>query len=142
MLKLPADRAHDALNDTRNTVRVCERMDLAGCIEEYRTTFVGYESDRKSGLITGLIYPSLDAALADTRVNEIICPYCGEQVALTLSPQDGNTLFGYGICREGDEFLARIQHYRQAGDARKVKRIVYEMSDDLWDTYQHISNPV
>lgn len=136
MLKLPADRAHDALNDTRNTVRVCERMDLAGCIDEYRTAFVGYGADRKNRLISGLIYPSLDAALADTRVNAVTCPYCGEQVALTLSPQEGNTLFGYGVCREGDEFLARIQHYRQAGNARKVKRIVYEMSDDLWDTYQ------
>lgn len=120
-------------------------MDLAGCIEEYRTAFVGYGPDRKSGLISGLIYPSLDAALADTRVNTVTCPYCGEQVALTLSPQDGNTLFGYGVCREGDEFLARIQHYRQEGNARKVKRIVYEMSDDLWDTYQQnksAANPV
>ena len=111
-------------------------MDLAGCIDEYRTAFVGYGADRKSGLISGLIYPSLDAALADTRVSEITCPYCGEQVSLTFSPQEGNTLFGYGRCNEGDEFLARIQHYRQEGNARKVKRIVYEMSDDLWDTYQ------
>ena len=78
------------------------------------------------------IYPSLAAALADTRVSEITCPYCGEQVSLTFSPQEGNTLFGYGRCNEGDEFLARIQHYRQEGNARKVKRIVYEMSDDLW----------
>lgn len=136
MLNLPADRAHDALNDTRNTVRVCERMDLAGCIDEYRTAFVGYEADRKSGLISGRISPSLDAALADTRVNEITCPYCGEQVSLTLSTREGNTILGYGICNEGDEFLAHIQHYRQADNARKVKRIVYEMSDDLWDTYQ------
>lgn len=111
-------------------------MDLAGCIDEYRTAFVGYGADRKSGLISGLIYPSLDAALADTRVKEITCPYCGEQVSLTVSPQEGNTLFGYGRCNEGDEFLARIQHYRQVDNARKVKRIVYEMSDDLWDTYQ------
>ena len=111
-------------------------MDLAGCIDEYRTAFVGYEADRKSGLISGQIYPSLDDALADTLVNAVTCPYCGEQVAFTFSPQEGNTLLGYGICREGDEFLARIQHYRQADNARKLKRIVYEMSDDLWDTYQ------
>ena len=135
MLGLPADRAHDALNDTRNTVRICDRMDLAGCMDEYRTSLVGYGADRMNGLISGQIFPDLDAALSDTRFSQMTCPYCGEQIPLEFSATKGNTTLGYGRCAEGDEFLARIQHYRQEGDTRKVKRVVYEMSDDLWDTY-------
>ena len=135
MLGLPADRAHDALNDTRNTVRICNRMDLAGCMDEYRTSLAGYGADRMNGLISGQLFPDLDAALSDTRFNQMTCPYCGEQIPLEFSATKGNTTLGYGRCAEGDEFLARIQHYRQEGGTRKVKRVVYEMSDDLWDTY-------
>lgn len=136
MLGLPADRAHDALNDTRNTVHICDRMDLAGCMDEYRTALAGYGADRMSGLISGLTFPDLDTALSDLRMSRMTCPYCGEEIMLDFSAPRGNTVLGYGRCAEGDEFLARIQHYRQEGGARKVKRVVYEMSDDLWDTYQ------
>lgn len=140
MLNLPADRAHDALNDARNTVRICERMDLAGCIEEYRTAFVGYGADRMSGLVSGQIFPSLASALSDARIKEIICPYCGQRVPLRFSPQNGSTIIGYGVCAEGDEFFARIQACRRERDTRKVRRITYEMSEDLWDTYQQIQS--
>ena len=34
LLGIRPDRAHDALNDARNTVRVMARMDLAACMEE------------------------------------------------------------------------------------------------------------
>ena len=136
MLGLPADRAHDALNDTRNTVRICDCMDLAGCMDEYRTALAGYGADRMRGLVSGLTFPDLDAALSDPRMSRMTCPYCGEEITLDFSAPRGNIVLGYGRCAEGDEFLARIQHYRQDGGTRKVKRVVYEMSDDLWDTYQ------
>ena len=109
-------------------------------MNEYRTSLAGYGADRMSGLISGQIFPNLDTALSDARIGKMICPYCGEQIPLEFSVTKGNTTSGYGRCTEGDEFLARIQHYRQEGDTRKVKRLVYEMSDDLWDTYQQAKN--
>lgn len=136
LLCLPADRAHDALNDTRNTVRICDRMDLLGCIEEYRTAYVCYAEDRRSGLISGKVYADRNAALTDDTVGTVVCPYCGERVALDLTTAKSGVLLGYAQCGEGDEFLANIQCFRHAGNTCKVKRMVYEMSADLWDIYQ------
>lgn len=135
MLNLPADRAHDALNDTRNTVRICDRMDLAGCIEEYRTTYIGYGEDRLNGLVSGKAYPDFNSALADTDIVSVICPYCGEQVHFEFNREKGNPVLGYAQCEEGDEFFTKIQYFRQADNTCKVKRLVYEMNDDLWDIY-------
>lgn len=42
LLRLKPDRAHDALNDARNTVRVCGSMDLERCMEEYCLRYIGY----------------------------------------------------------------------------------------------------
>ena len=136
LLNLPADRAHDALNDTRNTVRICDRMDLAGCIEEYRTAYVGYAEDRRSGLISGKVYADQNAVLADDAVTTVVCPYCGERVPFALTAVTGGTLLGYARCKEGDEYFAKIQCFRYAENTCKVKRAVYEMSDDFWDIYQ------
>lgn len=135
MLSLPADRAHDALNDTRNTVRICDRIDLAGCIEEYRTAYVGYAEDRRNGLVAGKIYEDLDTALSDDTVTTLTCPWCGERIPFNLTAGKGSTLLGYARCAEGDEFFATIQYCRHTGNTCKVKRTVYEMSDDLWDIY-------
>lgn len=49
LLRLKPDRAHDALNDARNTVRVCGSMDLERCMEEYCLRYIGYGPDRLAG---------------------------------------------------------------------------------------------
>ena len=82
LLKLTPDRAHDALNDARNTVQICGRMDLDGCMDEYRLRYVGYPEDRKAGLVQGREYASLAEAQADPALTETACPYCGETVTL------------------------------------------------------------
>ena len=46
LLRLKPDRAHDALNDARNTVRVCGSMDLERCMEEYCLRYIDYGPDR------------------------------------------------------------------------------------------------
>ena len=59
LLKLTPDRAHDALNDARNTVQICGRMDLDGCMDEYGLRYVQYPQDRAAGLVQGRVYASL-----------------------------------------------------------------------------------
>ena len=59
-----ADRAHDALNDARNTLRVCSRMDLAACAEEYVFRYVAYGEDRLRPEEESR-FPSWTRALAD-----------------------------------------------------------------------------
>ena len=136
LLGIRPDRAHDALNDARNTVRVMERMDLAACMEEYTLRYVGYPADRRAGLVDGREFASLAAAQADPEMGQCVCPYCGETVALREWTRRNNyMLLGYGQCSEGDEFCASLRRVRAGGGVR-VSRTVFEMNDDLWDTYQ------
>lgn len=132
---LKMDRAHDALNDARNTLRVCSKMDMASCAEEYVFRYVGYGEDRL--LPGGRLYPDREAALADPALCTVRCPYCGERTPLGEWVQkEGYPLWGYGRCSEGDEFFCTLQQTRQPGGGLRVTRRVYEMSDDLWDRYQ------
>ena len=136
-LGLPKERAHDALNDAKNTVQICGRMNLAAYIEEYYYRFVDYDRDRLDGLVDGLPFSSLAEAMQTERVTQVTCPYCGEAVPLRdwthLRPA---VQLGYGRCREGDEFLGRVRHRRQDQEQLFVSRLVYELNDDLWDVYQ------
>lgn len=102
LLGIRPDRAHDALNDARNTVRVMERMDLAACMEEYTLRYVGYPADRRAGLVDGREFASLAAAQADPEMGQCVCPYCGETVALREWTRRNNyMLLGYGSAARG-----------------------------------------
>lgn len=137
LLRLTPDRAHDALNDARNTVRVCGQMDLAQCMEEYLLRYVDYAADRLAGLVRGRIYPDLDRALTDPELSTVRCPWCGETLRLgDWARRDSRTLLGYARCAQEDELLAICRHTRQEGGALRLNRLVYELSDDLWDIYQ------
>ncbi|MFR7892867.1 MAG: hypothetical protein ACLU38_01120 [Dysosmobacter sp.] len=82
LLRLKPDRAHDALNDARNTVRVCGSMDLERRMEEYCLRCIGYGPDRLAGRVGGLPYPDLPAAQADPQLTALTCPYCGQPLTL------------------------------------------------------------
>ena len=136
LLHLTPDRAHDALNDARNTVQICGRMDLDGCMDEYGLRYVQYPQDRKAGLVQGREYASLAEAHADPALTEVQCPYCGETVTLgQWARKDPRTLLAYGRCSQEDELCAVCLHSRTAKGVR-LGRTVFEMNDDLWDTYQ------
>lgn len=136
LLHLTPDRAHDALNDARNTVQICGKMDLDGCMDEYRLRYVGYPQDRRAGLVQGREYASLAEAQADPALTETACPYCGETVTLgQWARKDPRTLLAYGRCSQEDELCAVCLHSRTAKGVR-LGRTVFEMNDDLWDTYQ------
>jgi len=135
---LPKDRAHDALNDVRNTCRICERVDILPYVEEYLVITVHYGPDKRNGLLDGRLYPSLEEAVQDTAMCSLPCPYCGEQVLFgEWAPESVNSFLSYGCCGEGDEFLARFHHKRKGLPPRvSVRRSVFEMTDALWEHYQ------
>lgn len=129
VLGLHGDRAHDALNDSRNTVQVCSRMDLDGCVDEYITRIYadtephrGYEESRQ--------------ILEDAGLLETVCPWCGEKMT-----GEGWIPGRYGMhqtrfaCPEGDELLALLMRSPMHPSGFRPQRIFYEMSDDLWDQY-------
>ena len=137
-LGLARDRAHDALNDVRNTCKICERVDILPYVDEYLVAYVNYGADKLSGLLDGRFYDSEDALLRDGEMSSVRCPFCGERVALgeQVQASPGFSL-RYGCCGEGDEFLARFHHRRlRESGALRVSRSVYEMTDLLWEQYQ------
>lgn len=136
MMRLPKDRAHDALNDARNTVRICERMNLAAYIEEYRYRYACYGEDRMRGLRDGKALPDTLAATWDDELAAMVCPYCGETLRFGDWAAGFGGWLGYARCAEGDEYLCRIKRKRLAGGDSLYSRVVFEMSDDLWDIYQ------
>ena len=140
LLGLAKDRAHDALNDVRNTCRVCERVDIFPFVDTYLTAFVNYPQDRLSGLITGRSCHSLEEAQQDRELTSLTCPYCGEEILLgDWIRESDRTFVSCGCCGEGDEFLVRFQQKRRKDTGGlHISRSAYEMTDLLWERYQDV----
>ncbi len=137
ILKLPKERAHDALNDARNTHSICNRVDLLSNCDYYGNCYVNYEKDRLNGLITGRRYQTEESAQQDMEMSSVICPYCGETVVLgDRVKQSKRFAISYGCCSEGDEFLARFQKKHRGDSEIVISRTVSTMSDVLWEKYQ------
>lgn len=129
LLKEPGDKAHDALHDARNTAKVCDHLDLDQYIGEYTSKVFAEKPNRKR-------YASRRDIFNDQSLLEFFCPWCGKPVKcepwLALS---GGAPIGYGVCPDGDEFLVQLSvSFHQRGEY-SVKRMIFEMSDDLWDIY-------
>ena len=129
ILNEKGDVAHDALNDSRNTVLVCDHLDLA----EYGGEYVSRAFAEKPILTA---YASPRAALDAPELRQYTCPWCGETVtAGSFLRFDREEFAASGQCSEGDEILVTMELTRTAPDKYHPRRILYEMSDDLWDLF-------
>ena len=136
-LGLPKERAHDALHDARNTYTICTRVDIPMFVDEYHLSYVGYEKDKLAGMMDGKVYSNIEELLKDESFASIICPFCGEKIAFGETVfYSEKSFFRYGKCQEGDEFLGRYRINRQHDETLLGKRLIYEMTDLLWDEYQ------
>lgn len=136
LLGLAKERAHDALNDARNTCSICERLDIASYVDEYVCNYVNYASDRLNGFISGKAFMSIEAAQSDEAFSSMVCPYCGEKIQLGVWIRfSKHASLSYAQCSQGDEFLARF-HSRSSSSDLLVARSILGMSDVLWDDYQ------
>lgn len=129
VLNEKGDVAHDALNDSRNTVLVCNHLDLA----EYGGEYVS-RAFAENPIST--VYASPRAALDAPELRQYTCPWCGETVtAGSFLRFDQEEFAASGQCSEGDEILVTMELTRTAPDKYHPRRILYEMSDDLWDLF-------
>lgn len=134
VLNEKGDTAHDALNDSRNTALVCNHLEL----EEYGGEYVSRAFAEQP---IKAVYESPRAAMADETLRQYQCPWCGETV--TAGPWlhlDQEESVAYGKCSEGDEILLTLELIRTAPDCFHPRRILYEMSDDLWDVYTQMQS--
>lgn len=132
VLNEKGDVAHDALNDSRNTALVCGHLNL----EEYGGEYVS-RAFAEQPILT--VYESAHAALADEVLRQYRCPWCGETVtAEGWLPLNREEFMARGECAEGDELLLNLELIRTAPNRFHPRRVLYEMSDDLWELYcQH-----
>lgn len=129
LLKEKGDPAHDALHDARNTVKICNHLDLAEYLCEYASKVFLLPPDEKT-------YANRADVLSDPALTTYRCPWCG--AAVQCEPwvlQENNTYIAYGLCPEEDEFLLRLTLCKHPPKEYHVKRLLFEMSDDLWDIY-------
>lgn len=129
LLKEKGDTSHDALHDARNTAKVCDHLDLEDYLHEY-TSKVFAERP------TGTRYETRKQILVDPSLSEFYCPWCGQPVKCeSWISLGGNTHVAYGVCPDGDEFLVQLSVVYHRKGEYSTKRIIFEMSDDLWDIY-------
>lgn len=125
------DIAHDALHDARNTVKVCAHLDLEVFAEEYAAMAFAQPPVNRE-------YPDLSSLLQDRELLRFRCPWCGaESSCQGWLPLDTHEHMAMGICpEEQDEFLMTLSTQRRGNGALRASRVMYEMSDDLWEIWQ------
>lgn len=121
-------RAHDALHDSQNTAKVLSHMDLDSVLDDYITRIFVLPQDE-------VCYPTSQAARDAQLTAPVECPWCGQEMTAEswVSGKHGKWLLYYP-CDEGDEFLLEMHCHRVSGGVR-THRLLYEMSNDLWDSY-------
>jgi len=134
MLSLQGDRAHDALNDAKNTELVAQYLPMEA-LEEYRTAYVSYQEDTESGIRNGVLHHSCGEAIKDAKLTDFICPYTGELLTGAEWRCFHNKLLGCARSSEGDEYLITLKPHRCASGVKYYTRQILEMSIDLWELF-------
>lgn len=130
MLSEKGDTAHDALNDSNNTILVLNHLEP----ELYGMEYVS-RAYAEQPILTA--YESPKALLADAALREFECPICGERItADEWLPVGHDEYISMGRCgAEEDEFFVSLEILRSGSARFHPRRLFYEMSDDLWDVY-------
>ena len=135
ILKEHGDTAHDALNDSRNTALVCNHLELDVYLEEYGAQVFAEQPMAQ-------VYPDHAAALNDPLLADCVCPCCGGKLEMEPWIRGERCYMTCGTCPEEEEFLVQLTLIRQRPGAYRVRRMMYEMSDDLWDIYMDRKEPL
>ncbi|MCQ2438079.1 MAG: hypothetical protein MJ099_06760, partial [Clostridia bacterium] len=136
MLRLPKAKAHDALNDVRNTVKIADFLDLPALIEHYETRYVNYGEDRLSDVFGHKPYPSTSEAIDDESIVTFTCPCCDERLkadAFVFS-RSGKPI-GTATCSNDTSYFIRIGGTRVDRQSIVISRRIFRMNDDLQDIY-------
>lgn len=130
VLGVQGEKAHDALHDAKNTVKVCDHLELESYIEEYGARVFAEPPDLT-------VYETRQDLLSAKAVTAFRCPWCGEETETEgWVPLNGHRFMSMGVCGEEDEFLLIVSVLRCPEGGFQASRLLYEMSDDLWEQYQ------
>lgn len=130
LLKEQGDVAHDALHDARNTAKICDHLDLEEYIGEYAArAFADAPCTRR--------FDSVSEILSEEALSSFVCPWCGEKaMGEGWLPYSSGHYMTMAVCPQGDEFLILLECTGSRQNGCHARRLMYEMSDDLWELYQ------
>ncbi len=131
--------AHDALNDARNTARVCSRLDMAKGMQEYDELLMQMCS--KVGKMVDIEdkirgYSTRPEAFEDPDVVKFYCSFNNMYVeCVDIIRQNMSKYIGIGKCENGDELFVRFKFWKRSDGKFDVCRILYEMNEENKNYY-------
>lgn len=130
----PALEAHDALNDARNTAKLCQHIDMNKGLVEYSALAKNFNKQSSQTIDSyrpGKTYKSRTEALNDNSLLAFFCPKCGVQVVcVDLIRQNSDKYICLGKCENGEEYFIRFKFAKNADGTFRVARIIYEMDEE------------
>lgn len=129
ILSETGDTAHDALHDAKNTAIVCNHLNLEEYLDEYVFRVFAEAPIPES-------FPSRREILDWVPLRQCRCPWCGQEfLGEPWLSFDRESCVSCSTCPEGDEFLLHLTVEPSIHGSFRVKRLLFEMSDDWWDLY-------
>lgn len=137
MLDEPALEAHDALNDAKNTARICQRLDMKTGLEEYSKIQKQAKVKKEKTSPAVKTYKTRRAALSDRELLTFFCPVCGTTAVCSgFARQNTDKYICSARCENGDELFVRFKFTKCSNGKFKVSRLIYEMNDDNRSYYR------
>lgn len=127
---------HDGLNDAAYTAEVAKHLDIPRGIAEYPDYLKYFEGDGDQAFLDCLRYgnytrfESFEDMLADPRIAETKCPYCGAitQATEPIFPESGRMVWT-SKCPQHGEYLLRVSFKRNRDDSMRANKVVYPMDE-------------
>ncbi len=131
--------AHDALNDARNTAKLCLHMDMNKGLVEYpilEKEFRKLHDNVVDKCRNGKTYKTREDALNDSSLLTFFCPKCGKPaVCIDFVRQNSDKYICLGKCEDGEEYFVRFKFTKREDDTFSVSRIIYEMDEENVNYY-------
>lgn len=135
----PALEAHDALNDARNTAKLCLHIDMNKGLVEYQTLEKEFNKQATQAVDrcrNGKTYMTREEALNDSSLLTFFCPECGNQaVCVDFIRQNSDKYICLGKCENGEEYFVRFKFTKATDETFSVVRIIYEMDEENANYY-------
>ncbi len=137
------DSYHDGLNDAAYTAAVAKHIDLEKGMADYPEYLKFFEGDGDQAFLNCLRYAnytrfeSYEDMMADPRIIEVKCPYCGAEMMRTepVAPDPGKLFFTAKCARHG-EFLLRVAFKRNRDDSMRASRTMFPMDKPHAELYK------
>lgn len=129
----PPLKAHDALNDAKNTVCVCLHLDMIKGLAEYAELKERMQCPKanRDVRVSAKTYTGPAQAIQDPEQIRFHCPICGGSVTCgDFVHQNASKIIAIGKCDNGDELFVRFKFTRDTQARFRVSRIIYEMDEE------------